>query len=498
MNKKKKIFVVEDEKIVAMDIKNSLKRAGYIVTGVVSTGEEALLKVSEALPDLVLMDIRLKGKLDGIETAKKIYSQFDIPIVYLTAYADDKTLERAKVTEPFGYLLKPFEDRELEITIDIAIYKHELGNKLKESENRYKRLSEDFYTLLQTIPDPLMLISEKFEVLWANKGTSLLLGKDIDGITGKNCYCLMGRDNKPCKDCPVSECFQTGNSIRKELAVHCEKVLDTRVFPIKDKPGDIKKVLVLAIDITEKLRLEAEAMQLAQLASIGELAAGVAHEINNPVNVIINYGEILEEVLRDNKIEEDIPGRIIKEGERISKIVRSLLSFSRPVDKERKSVPFMEIIRETLELTETQLRKDGIELIINISEDLPEITVNPQQLQQVFLNVLSNSRYALNMKYARGDKNKIIEVFGEKMIVREESYLRIVIKDRGTGIKKEILEKVMGPFFTTKPAGAGTGLGLSISRNIIIDHGGKFTIESSEGDFTKVIIDLPLRRGEKS
>ena len=128
--KKKQILVVEDERIVAEGIKMSLQELGYTVSGVVSSGEEAIIKVEENNVDLVLMDITLYGEMNGIEAAAIIRSRFNIPFVYLTAHSDDETLERAKITGPFGYILKPFEDRDIHSTIEMALSKFKMGNIL--------------------------------------------------------------------------------------------------------------------------------------------------------------------------------------------------------------------------------------------------------------------------------------------------------------------------------------------------------------------------------
>lgn len=128
-----RILIVEDEGIVAMDLQFTLEKLGHKVVGVVASGEEAVRKVTEDQPNLVLMDIRLKGKIDGIEAASQIQSKFDVPVIYLTAHADKSTLARAKVTEPFGYILKPFEERELSINIEIALYKHQMEQQLRNS-----------------------------------------------------------------------------------------------------------------------------------------------------------------------------------------------------------------------------------------------------------------------------------------------------------------------------------------------------------------------------
>ncbi len=145
------ILVVEDERIVADDIKMSLQRLGYLVSGMTSSGEEAVKKAEEIHPDLVLMDIVLEGKMDGVESASIIRYRFDIPVVYLTAYSDKKTLERAKVTEPFGYILKPFKDRDLYTTIEMALYTHKMGNMLKESDERFHRLIENAHDAVYII-----------------------------------------------------------------------------------------------------------------------------------------------------------------------------------------------------------------------------------------------------------------------------------------------------------------------------------------------------------
>ena len=145
-----KILIVEDENIVALDIKNRVEQLGYDVCGIAATGEEAIRKTEKTLPDLVLMDIKLKSDMDGIDAAGKIRERFNIPVVYLTAYADEQTLERAKITEPSGYLIKPIKSSELRSAIEIALYKHKLEKRLKESEEEYRDLFENANDLIQS------------------------------------------------------------------------------------------------------------------------------------------------------------------------------------------------------------------------------------------------------------------------------------------------------------------------------------------------------------
>jgi signal transduction histidine kinase len=241
------------------------------------------------------------------------------------------------------------------------------------------------------------------------------------------------------------------------------------------------------------MTLQKETLRAAHLASIGELAAGVAHEINNPINGIINYAQILVDEGSRGNGEREIPNRIIKEGERIAVIVRSLLSFAKERKGGKAPVDVREILSDTLALSETLLRKDGIILKVDMPVDLPRITAHFQQIQQVFLNVLNNARHALNQKYPGHDKNKTLEIAGEAPMTHGGRQVRVTFHDRGVGIPTDQIDKVFDPFFTTKPQGIGTGLGLSISHGIITDHGGKLLIQSVEGEFTRVQIQLPAK-----
>jgi len=272
-----------------------------------------------------------------------------------------------------------------------------------------------------------------------------------------------------------------------------EYVIQTAKTPVKDETGKITGILGIFWDITEKIQLQMEATRSRHMASLGELAAGVAHEINNPINGIINYAQILANKSGEQSKEKDIANRIKKESIRIANIVKSLLSFAMPGEYHnvKKSVHVEEILTDTFILTEAQIYKEGIEMKLNLPKTLPEITVNAQQIQQVFLNLLSNARYALNEKYKEGHENKVIEISGEKITQKDIPCVRITFADHGIGIPANMLDKVMDPFFTLKPKGIGTGLGLSICHRIISEHGGKLTIESVEGEFTKLIIVLP-------
>ncbi|BBA70938.1 sensor histidine kinase [Geobacter sulfurreducens] len=247
----------------------------------------------------------------------------------------------------------------------------------------------------------------------------------------------------------------------------------------------------------EKETIQKDAMQTWHLASLGEVAAGVAHEINNPINGIINCAQILAAEPCLSEPERGVANRIIKEGERVAVIVRSLLSFARYEGRERVPAYVHDILNDTLELTRVQLKRDGVQLHVELPPDLPALLVHPHQIEQVFLNLISNARYALDKKFSTGaGGGKRLDIKGEKIIGDDGVFVRIEFRDNGTGIPRDVIGRVIDPFFTTKPATEGTGLGLSISHGLISDHGGRLRVESVEGEFTRVQIDLPVMTWE--
>ncbi len=155
-----RILVVEDEIIVAIDLQHELNALGYRVTDIASSGQEAVKKAGQIRPDLVLMDIRLDGDMDGIEAAEQIRTNFDIPIVYLTAYADTDTLRRAKVTDPFGYIIKPYQERDLHVTIEMALYKHQTDRKLKTYATELEKRNRELDTFAHTVANNLSSLAQ--------------------------------------------------------------------------------------------------------------------------------------------------------------------------------------------------------------------------------------------------------------------------------------------------------------------------------------------------
>lgn len=447
-------------------------------------------------------------KLDKVDAHQKEYERrFLLSVIWaiFTICLISGTFIYFMVFRPVNKIVegtRRVADGDLDSRIDIRT-KDEIGF-LAESFNsmagdlkdfRHELLTAKAYTdnIINSMSNSLVVINQNAIIKEVNRAACELLeyteieliGRHLSVIFAHGCYEDIGLLDTPITDYDrtVESAFVSKNG--KKIHVLFSGSV------IRDNQGGFQGVACLAQDIS----WHTEAMNAGHLTSIGELAAGVAHEINNPMNSIINFAQIMiDEISRNHTVPIDIPKTIIKEGDRVSGIVKSLLSFAREHERVKHKISIQDVLKETLALTQTQLVKDGIILQIDVPDDLPEIIGDFQQIQQVFINIINNSRYALNEKFPGAHPEKILSIQAGAALLSDKSGLNIIFRDNGTGIPANLLEKVVNPFFSTKPAGIGTGLGLAISHGIITDHDGKLTIESIRGSFTSVSIFLPEKK----
>lgn len=260
MKSKAHILVVEDENIIALHLQKRLQNMGYVVPFIFASGEEAIQNVKEAQPDLILMDIQLKGKMSGIEAAQEIRTRFDIPVVYLTAYSEEATFEEAKKTEPFGYLLKPFEEKELKITIEMALYKHEIDKKLRENEQWLE-------TTLKSIGDAVIATDRRGRVTFMNVVAETLTGwkkKEALGQKLTTVFNIINEKTRKRAKNPVEKACREG--VIAGLANHTllisksgkEIPIDDSAAAMRDERGNIIGVVLVFRDITERKKAEEE------------------------------------------------------------------------------------------------------------------------------------------------------------------------------------------------------------------------------------------------
>ena len=490
------ILIVEDEGIIAKDIQNTLESLGYAVPAIASSGEEAIKKTAETLPDLVLMDIVLEGHMDGVEAAEQIRDRFDIPVVYLTAYADNKTLQRAKITEPYGYILKPFSERELYTTIEMALYKHKMEKKLRESE-------QWLVTILKSIGDAVIATDSEGLVTFLNPVAEVLTGwkqKEAAGKPlGKVFNIINEITDKQAKN-PVAKVLKEG--IVVGLANHTVLIakdgtkhpIDDSGAPIKDNKGNIIGVVLVFRDITERRKMEEELLKADKLEAIGILAGGIAHDFNNILTAIMGNIMLAKIYAKPgDKIHEKLIDAE-KASLRAKDLTQQLLTFSRGGAPIKKTVFISKLLEDTtlFALTGSNVRSEFF-----ITGDLWPVEVDEGQVSQVINNLIINAGHAML-------KGGIIKVRAENIVLdvdakqglplKEGKYIKISVEDQGIGISKEHLKQIFDPYFTTKQK--GSGLGLATAYSVIKRHDGYIQVESELGVGTTFNIYLPASSKE--
>ena len=423
--------------------------------------------------------------------ASPLYSQDGESLGIVESFRD--ITDREKYTTVLQNGHKELEDRVASRTEELTQINKELASQLikqQKADNIIRAQRDKFQCMLTAIKQGMHIVNSEYEIEFQNKVMIDACGE----IVANKCYQVYLGIGSPCTGCLMEKAIQTNTVQRAGEIIIKDRFYSRSYAPFTDTDSK-KKCLILFNDITEEKAYQAKKIHTSQLASIGELSAGVAHEINNPINGIINYAQILLDDTEDEEENSFLLGRIIKEGKRIAKIVSNLLAFSRQEGDDSegfRETYLQEALDNALTLVRHQLEKDGIDIQINLQSNDLQVWVHPQQLEQVIINVLSNARYALNEKYPGYEKGKRLEI--NSLFVEEDdsSYMQLSFKDLGGGIPKEIIDNVCTPFFSTKKEGEGTGLGLSISQGLIKKFNGFLQINSEPGEYTEIVIDLPV------
>ena len=267
---------------------------------------------------------------------------------------------------------------------------------------------------------------------------------------------------------------------------------EASISPVRNAAGEIINYVAVQRDVTREVARETQLRESQKLESIGTLASGVAHEINNPINGIMNYAQLISNrMVKDSPLQE-FATEIIKETERVALIVRNLLAFARQEKRPHDLADMSEIVSASLSLIRTVMRHDQVTLTVDTPTDLPKVKCHKQQIQQVLMNLLTNARDALNEKYSGYDDDKVIRITVRPTEKDGNPWIRLTVEDHGRGIPRDVSDHIFDPFFTTKLGRGGTGLGLSISHGIVKEHNGDLHFETEIGHYTRFHLDLPV------
>lgn len=483
MKKMPKIMVVDDEAVITLQLEERLTRMGYEVVGSASSGEEAVDMARRLRPDLILMDIVMPGRLDGIEAAELIKAEMDISVIFLTAYADDKIVKRAKSVEPLGYIVKPFRETELQAMIEVALYKKEMERKLQASELRYR-------TLFESCPIGVGLVTKEGKILECNDVMLQMTGysgAELLQVNLRDTYQNPGEHALLLKRLQTDGCvsnFEVG--LKRKDGTPYYASLTITPFTLDGK----EVLLTVALDITERKLANHERRSLlkeleVKNTELERFTYTVSHDLGAPLLSIQGFANILREDLEhaDKKnVETDLTW-IEKSAAKMATLLNDTLQLSRigRVTNPPEDVPFADIVKEALEQTTEQLKTSNVE--ITVADALPAVHVDRMRIAEVLVNLITNST-----NYMGEQSHPEIEI-GVRADGEETVFF---VKDTGKGIDKSQHEKVFELFYKEDESSKGTGAGLAIVKRIIEVHGGRIWIESETGKGCTVCFTLPL------
>ncbi len=486
---KTKILIVEDEVIIAMEIADRLGSMGYEVLRVVANGKDAINVALQEKPNLILMDIMIKGNMDGIETATKIRSISDIPVIYLTANADEATLQRAKVSDAFGYLIKPFEERELSTTIEMALYKHNMEGKLRANE-------EQFRSLFENSSIGIYRMDLEGNILLANPEMLRILDcESISNLGNKKAYEFMYGGFNSLKK--LFENVQKYGNVKNYKAKIQKR--DGSIIPIsmsgsfvKDHNG-IRRLDGTIEDISLQEKYQAELIKAKEKAEESdklksEFLAGMSHEIRTPINTIMSFISLLRDDLKGkNNSEYDEIFHAIELGSlRLTRTVDSILNMA------QFQAGTFEVFKIKIDLVEDILKninnefqntakQRGLELTFENTATQTKLLGDKYSISQLFVNLIDNA-----LKYT---KEGFVNV---KVYHDENGVLSVDVVDTGIGISENFLPTLFKPFSQEEQGYSrkfdGNGLGLALVKKYCEINDAIIQVKSEKNKGTKFTV----------
>jgi PAS domain S-box-containing protein len=477
------ILIVEDEGIIAGHIAARLTKSGYKVAGLADSSEEAAARIAELQPDLVLMDVHIKGAKDGIETVAELRAYSDIPVIYLTAHMDETTINRAKLTRASGFLAKPVHHAILASSIEMAIYKY-------RADAQVRRQSAWISTILSTMASAIVVIDSAGKVQFLNG-----LAEELTGWTHEEAAERDLAEVLPVKDPRTGESanhlLAPPDGPRQPSYLPRGLVAVTRsgaLFPVEGEMAasigsrSVVGVVLTFRDATARKSQEEEIRHRSKMEAVGRLAGGIAHDFNNLLLLILGYtNELIRASAKTDHALRAL-NEIRKAGEMAARITEQLLRFSRSEPIEKEDLDINESIRDSEDILR-RLAGSGVSFDLRLEKKLARVRADRGYLKQILLNLVVNARDAM----PEGGRITI-----ETANIRlPQGFVELTVTDTGHGMTPEVAERLFEPFFTTKPLGKGTGLGLAIVHSVVADLGGTIQVASEPEKGASFTIRIP-------
>ena len=458
-----RILIMEDEALIAADLEDRLLGMGYDVCAVCDETDEAWRLLEQLRPDLALLDIRVRGSQDGIELGGRVRRELDIPFIFLTAHADEATLIKARDTEPAGYVLKPFHDRELRAAIEIALSRH---RSLVKTRSMERWLS----TTLSSIADGVLATDLQGRINFANDAAERITGWPAAEALGL----------------PLESVFRLeGQNLRRRNGSLLP--LEYSLAPIQDQGGTGQ--VVVFRDCTQKLQAQAEKDRLLlqvqdaqRMESLGVLAAGVSHDFNNLLGIIRGNVSLLEGRL-SGSLQQSLQ-EIDLATQRASLLCSQMLAFAGQA-QQAVELDVAELVRASQVLLEASLTP-AHRLEVKVDAGLPRMLAELSQVQQVLVSLVRNAVEAMAEGGSVSVSVRARTLSSEEVAaltlghgIEPGPYLEFEVSDAGEGIAAESLPRLFEPFFTTRFH--GRGLGLWAVAGALRRHAGGLRVESAPG-----------------
>lgn len=517
MQRKSRLLIVEDERIVAMDLSRRLEQLNHEVVDIVSNGPDVFRAVEQHQPDLVLMDIQIQGDMDGIEAAAILRDKYHIPHVFLTAFRDEATIDRAKLTDPDGYIVKPFNDRDIQLNIDIALYKSKLRNELRLSELKFRTLiqnSSDIITVVR-LDGTIDFVSPSVQRILGYKPERLLDQQIADYIHEDNHSTLLailkkvgesksGNDSEdPASDDHTQPIFKEEFRFRHAESGWVYLEVIGSIKDIKELP---RAVVLNARDITERKRIEVELIQAKTKAEEmnrlkSTFLSNVSHEIRTPLTGILGFSSILESELEGDQL--FMAESISKSGQRLLETMESVIDLalieSNKIVVETEPVLLSAQVQQVIRMLTGLAYEKNLRIKVIAKNEPGEVDTDPRLLGQILHNVMGNA-----IKFTeRGSITIVID----QMITHDgdasnrKRYALIKVKDTGVGIEPGFIPYIFDEFKQESSGNTrkyeGTGIGLSIAKRMIGLLHGEIEVESRPGKGSVFTIKIPTELDTK-